>query len=265
MTKPTTVRLVVVHASSDEEFFCDFRDYVAATHWRSLVRFWHKGLIEVGKVRHDEMTTAIREAQVLVVLLSAALLATDEWPRGEVLAALRRRQVRYQVRPVLLRWIPDVEQFAGHLLLPSNGTPVQQWPAPDKAWLDVVRGVEQAVTEVAGALGCGMPRLFDLILGSWILEIRAAQHTLATAHLHFTAAGFSGVASNGPGAATNMTGVWSILDDHSVVLQQVSAEAVGGSAYATTVRFSLLRPDLMKSQSTSGEEVIWRRPELTTR
>lgn len=250
--------MAVVHATSDDELFRDLERGMAAAAWRSEVSLWHKGLIDVGELRHVQMIKAIREAHILVPLLSIHLLASDEWPRSELRAALCRRDDECRVQPVLLRSLPDMDPFAERSLLPSNGIAVQRWALQDDAWSNVVGGLGQVVRDVTDIFRSRPQSLFDLLLGEWALEIRSSHLVLARGELCFSETGFSCRFLSGDGPTTTI-GTWTTDGERSVVLRQAGLGGTGAAPYSTSVRFSLVSRDLMKGRSSTGEEVVWHR------
>lgn len=113
---------------------------------------WHRGEIRAGSVYAQERTAQLERAQVILLLISPDFLASQEAYGIEMKHALER-QARGEavVIPILLRSVfYEGAPFAHLEMLPDNGEPITSWSNRDKAFENVVRGINRRLDDLAG-------------------------------------------------------------------------------------------------------------------
>ena len=97
--------------------------------------------IEFGSEIAVERSRLEREADVMLVGVSASLVSTGDAERAAALASVGKCVIPVLLRPVDWKFGP-LGRFAP---LPANETPVSKWSDTDEALNEVARGVRQVV------------------------------------------------------------------------------------------------------------------------
>lgn len=143
------MRLAICADRHDHDELRELRAHLATLVRRHLLELWDFDLGLLADKGLTAFSAVLREhldgADLLVLLLSADYLASDEFEAMEPYALLRHRQGAVVI-PVIVRactW--DMTALAELQALPSNGRPVASWPNRDDAWQDVVQGIRRAL------------------------------------------------------------------------------------------------------------------------
>ena len=112
--------------------------------------------------RHDRRITGgtgwagaiddhLRTAQIILLLISSAFLASDYCYDVEVRHAMARHEAgEARVIPVIVRPVDWHSAPFGRLqALPQDGRPVTRWRPQDEAFLDIARGIRSVAEELA--------------------------------------------------------------------------------------------------------------------
>lgn len=145
------VNVFISYAPADRSHLEALEAHLAALKRQGLVSTWHRGRLGAGEARDESMAAELAAADVVLLLVSDAFLASDSCYERELGRALERhRSGEARVVPILVRAC-DVEGTALAELqaLPRDGRAVTSWANPDEAWNDVVRGIRAAVEEAA--------------------------------------------------------------------------------------------------------------------
>jgi len=141
----------------------------------TIAKPWHDRLIGAGDIWRSELETAMNEAEVALLLVSADFIASPFCQDVEVARILERhKNDGVLIVPIIVghcswKHIPWLSQFQ---VLPEDGKPVMSQVPRDKAWTQVIEGLrwqlenkpphkKASMVEVA-AKGEGKPRLFSL-------------------------------------------------------------------------------------------------------
>ncbi|XYI00613.1 SUMF1/EgtB/PvdO family nonheme iron enzyme [Sorangium sp. So ce1128] len=147
------VNVFISYAPSDRLHLEALEAHLAALKRQGLVTTWHRGRIGGGAAHDASIAAELSGAEVVVLLVSEAFLASDSCYERELGAALERhRRGATRVLPILVRacdW--EGTALAELQALPREGGPVTSWANPDEAWRDVVRGIRAAVEEAAAS------------------------------------------------------------------------------------------------------------------
>lgn len=147
------VNVFISYAPADRSHLEALEAHLAALKRQGLVSTWHRGRIGVGAARDESMAAELSAADVVLLLVSEAFLASDSCYERELGATLERhRRGAARVVPILVRAC-DVEGTALAELqaLPRDGRAVTSWANPDEGWSEVVRGIRAAVEEAAAS------------------------------------------------------------------------------------------------------------------
>lgn len=114
---------------------------------RRLIDEWHSGKLKAGAEREAETKKRLENAQVILLLVSADLLASED-DYIIVRAMERHRERTAMVVPVILRPVDWQETaFGGLMALPDKGRPTSNWPNRDDAFLSVARGIRKIIED----------------------------------------------------------------------------------------------------------------------
>ncbi|KYG06340.1 hypothetical protein BE21_35385 [Sorangium cellulosum] len=147
------VNVFISYAPADRPHLEALEAHLAALKRQGLVSTWHRGRIGAGAVRDASIAAELSAAEVVLLLVSEAFLASDSCYERELGAALERhRRGEARVVPILVRACDrEGTALADLEALPRDGGAVTSWANPDEAWRDVVRGVRAAVEEAAAS------------------------------------------------------------------------------------------------------------------
>jgi hypothetical protein len=112
---------------------------------QKLIDEWHSGKLEAGAEREAETRRRLENAQVILLLVSADLLASED-DSIIVRAMERHREGTAIVVPVILRPVEWQETaFNGLVALPDEGRPITSWSNRDDAFLSVAKGIRKII------------------------------------------------------------------------------------------------------------------------
>lgn len=145
-TAPTSpVHVFVCSAPSDEKLRAELLTHLSPLIRTGKLQVWHTGLLRPGADIQKETHTQLDRARLVLALMSASLLASDD-AFALVRSALKRRAT---VVPILTRpcaW--ESSELGAAQPLPRNRKAISTWSHPDEAWLEVVRGIEEALAQL---------------------------------------------------------------------------------------------------------------------
>ncbi len=124
------------------------------------IRAWSDRRITAGDEWAGEIDANLERADIILLLVSPAFLASDYCFDLEMNRAMERHDAgEARVIPIILRPLPKAwEQTRFHKLqaLPRDALPVTSWPNRDTALVDVANGIDAAITaELARRAGSG--------------------------------------------------------------------------------------------------------------
>ncbi|WP_437716681.1 SUMF1/EgtB/PvdO family nonheme iron enzyme [Sorangium sp. So ce448] len=147
------VNVFISYAPADRSHLEALEAHLASLKRQGLVSTWHRGRIGPGAMRDESIAAELSSAEVVLLLVSEAFLASDSCYERELGRALERhRSGAARVVPILVRAC-DLEGTALSELqaLPRDGGAVTSWANPDEAWREVVQGIRAAVEEAAAS------------------------------------------------------------------------------------------------------------------
>lgn len=144
----SSMYLFVVYAPSGEDaaLCSQLIKHLRFLEHEGLVRTFHSEQVRAGEHRKRALARHLLMADAVLVLYSADFVAFDLCLEIEGNALERARAGKLCVIPILLRPCDWGERDAAQLAaLPSNRMPITQWPDRDAAFLDVAKGVRDAL------------------------------------------------------------------------------------------------------------------------
>lgn len=154
---PLPVNVVLSYSHMDHSLRKELAAQLAPLRRGGLIRDWSDQEISPGEERRITIEEHMREADVILLLISADFLASDYCHDVEVALALQRgSRGEVDLIPIILRdcdW--SRTPLSEYQVLPQGGKPVTSWTNRDEAWADVVRGIRRAVARLSGAAAVG--------------------------------------------------------------------------------------------------------------
>jgi TIR domain len=146
-TPSRPVTLFYSYAYEDEDLRKQLEDHLRLLQRKGLLSFWHNRAIRPGDNRAGEIDNHLNSADIILLLVSVAFLASDYLYEIEMHRALERHQRGdARVIPIILRdcdW--SNAPFADLQVLPKDGRSVTTYPNRDKVWTDVTRGIREVL------------------------------------------------------------------------------------------------------------------------
>ena len=134
------------YAHADEDLRDELARHLASLKRQGIIAEWHDRQIPAGNEWDGEIRQHLRDAEVVLLLISSDFLASDYCNDVEVEEAMRMHEAGdARVIPVILRpcdWKgTPFEKLQG---VPKNAKPVTTWDNPDEAFLDITKALRRA-------------------------------------------------------------------------------------------------------------------------
>lgn len=148
-TKP--VELFYSYSHKDEELRDQLEEHLAMLKREGVIKAWHDRRISGGREWAGKIDEHLNSADIILLLISSAFIASDYCYDIEVKRAMERHEAGAAfVVPIILRasdW--HSAPFGKLQALPKDGKPVKQWPDQDVAFLDIVQGLRRVAEEIS--------------------------------------------------------------------------------------------------------------------
>lgn len=137
---PAPARVYFSHAPTDSASAEALDSHLSLLKREGLIENWHRRCLQAGSVTKEETERRFDAADVLLIMLSADFIASDE-----CFAELERARVRHEAGTALVRLllVRPVDLGAvvlrGLPVLPSSGLPISTWPVPEQAFAEVAQ------------------------------------------------------------------------------------------------------------------------------
>lgn len=140
------LKLFYCYARADARLRKRLDEHLTLLTREQVLSEWYDGEIVAGQAWEEEIHQHLRDAHIILLLVSAAFLASDYCYDVEMKKALERHEEgTARVIPVILRdcdWkIAPLNKLQA---LPGNAKPVTMWTNKDAAFADVARGIRKA-------------------------------------------------------------------------------------------------------------------------
>lgn len=152
VTPNKSIEIFFSYSHADEELRQKLANHLSNLQRNGHITAWHDREISAGTVSADEIEKHLNSADVILLLISADFIASeDSWQR-EVTRAMEKHEAKEaRVIPVLVRdcdW--EETPFSRLQPLPSNRKAINSWDNKDAAFTDVAKGIRKAVKEISG-------------------------------------------------------------------------------------------------------------------
>jgi hypothetical protein len=147
MRTPVNVFMSSSGSSRDEPLRAELEKHLAALNRQGLISVWHNRLIAAGDDWRSAIDEHLESAAIVILLVSADLLASDYCYDVEIARALARHAAgETRVFPIILRacdW--RTTPFGRLRVLPLDGRAVTSWKNHDEAWESIALAIRAAV------------------------------------------------------------------------------------------------------------------------
>ncbi|MCK6592916.1 MAG: toll/interleukin-1 receptor domain-containing protein, partial [Polyangiaceae bacterium] len=145
------VDVFFLYSQKDEALRDELATHLAGLRRQGIIHDWHDRRIGAGDDRRAVIDAQLDAARVILLLVSADFLASDDCEADLRRALLRQRSGEARLIPILLRACSFEEaSFAALEALPRGGRAVTSWPNRDEAWREVAEGIRDVVEEIEG-------------------------------------------------------------------------------------------------------------------
>ena len=144
------LKLFYCYAREDKALRDELDVHLSSLKRQNIVTSWYDGAINAGSDWEKEIDTHLREAHLILLLITPHFMASDYCYSVEMQRALQRdKDGTARVIPIILRrtfW--DGAPFSHLQFLPMDAKPVTQWADRDEAFWDITVGIHKTVTEL---------------------------------------------------------------------------------------------------------------------
>lgn len=138
-------KLFIAYSEEDGEYLEELKQQLAILDRKGELVTWDDSCIFAGEDWSERTEAALKEADMILFLVSADFLANERIEAIEVATALRLKEIgKTAVVPIVIRpclW--KRLDFAKYSVLPPKGKPISKWADRDEAWLSVVEGIAE--------------------------------------------------------------------------------------------------------------------------
>jgi TIR domain len=138
------------YSHKDDALIDELNVALAMLRRNELVESWFDRAIEGGQELDEAIEKHLNSANIILLLVSPAFLASDYCYKTEMKRAIERYEAgEVRVIPIILRpceW--QKTPFARLKALPKDGKPITTWGNRDEALLDVAKELRRVVEEL---------------------------------------------------------------------------------------------------------------------
>jgi len=153
------VKVFYSYAHEDEDLRNKLNKHLSLLRRQRFISEWHDRCITAGREWKNEIDQHLQEARLILLLISSDFIASDYCYEVEMQQALDKHEARAaRVVPIILR--PTYWQnspFSELKCLPTDAKPVTTWPNRDEAFVDIVKGICEIITELQAQPALSVP------------------------------------------------------------------------------------------------------------
>jgi tetratricopeptide (TPR) repeat protein len=141
------LKLFYCYAHEDKALRNTLDSHLSALKRQKLIEIWYDGEISAGTEWEREINKHLSTADIVLLLVSAAFLASDYCYSKEMERALQRHEEgTARVVPIILRPVDwEDAPFSKLQILPTEAKPVTRWITPDDAYEDIAKKLRVVV------------------------------------------------------------------------------------------------------------------------
>lgn len=149
MEKPP-VKIFISYSREDKLYKKEFLKFLKPMSRENIIKVWSDTNIDPGEIWEEVLLRELETTDIVILLISASFLNSDFIDEVEVNNALKRhKEGTVSIIPVLIR--PsyfEKTKLASFMALPTDAKPVSEQKSRDKAWMEVIEGVEKVVNKI---------------------------------------------------------------------------------------------------------------------
>jgi len=147
-TKEDDKQLFIMYAEQDETWRKDMEEHLAMLKNNKKIKIWHEGKMLPGDKRDETIAQHIKEADIILLLVTSSFLASDKLYKEQLTQALKRHESKQAcIIPVLMSpcdW--EFSSFADlNTLLPRNEKPLSKKDDRKEALKKVVEAINKII------------------------------------------------------------------------------------------------------------------------
>lgn len=145
------MKVFISYSHADEQLMLAMKKHLSGLERTGQITAWYDRKIVAGTPIDEKILGELAESNIVLLMISADFMSSDYCMNVEVEQALEQHKVgRSRVIPVIVRPEATWTQFPfGKLMgLPVDGKAITSWTNQDEAWVSVVRGVREAISEL---------------------------------------------------------------------------------------------------------------------
>lgn len=145
------LRLFISYAREDEDWVKKLKKHMTPLR-RRHIDSWDDSALVAGQEWNEEISRMLREADIILLMVSPDFLGSDYIYDVELKEAMQRHERGDAVViPTILRpadW--SHEPFAKLQALPRGARPIASWNNEDEAFVDAVQGIRRVIESLKG-------------------------------------------------------------------------------------------------------------------
>jgi hypothetical protein len=148
---PKPLKIFCSYAHEDEVYLEVLHKQLRQLERLEMIEWWHDREITPGDKWREAIDEKLQGADVILILVSPDLIASDFAYEEEMKRAIERHERdEALVIPIIIRYT-DFEDapFKSIQSLPTDLKPVVAWSDQDEAWLNVVTGIRKAIGKLS--------------------------------------------------------------------------------------------------------------------
>ena len=139
------------YAHKDEVLRDELETHLKLLERQGYIAPWHDRRIVAGEKWSEEIDNNLKNADIILLLISADFIASDYCYETELDLAMQRHKAgEARVIPIILRetegW--NNAPFGKLQALPKDARPIKLWKDHDSAWADVAKGIRTAIAQM---------------------------------------------------------------------------------------------------------------------
>jgi Effector-associated domain 11/TIR domain len=148
--KGKALSVFISYSKKDIELKEELITHLASLRRRNIVSNWDDRHLIGGESWDEAIKVKMREADIILFLVSANFIATDYiWNHEIPIAEEQRQKGKARVIPIILKACNWTQlDFAKQLALPSKGVPITSFLDRDAAWLEVIESIEKVIDDI---------------------------------------------------------------------------------------------------------------------
>ena len=146
----TSLKIFLAYARKDAEYMRELKKHFAPLERNNNISIWCDSDIEAGENWEQSIKTALHNADIVLLLVSADAIASNYFYNEELPKALNRENKQEaKVIPIIIRpcnW--ELTSFKNLQALPFGGKPISTWGNHDLAYNEIVSSINQIIPEI---------------------------------------------------------------------------------------------------------------------